>query len=272
MKNKRGYVVIRSRHGSTDEQLLNRIPTEHSVVYRHGSVSKSSMKIEINTIESIVRSSNKLLMKQIFDSPHSPTYWAWNGDHWCVNNQETEYSDQDVRDVIDYPVLSKLQKRSKGVGMEKWDKRADLTSVMDDIKRRHAEGRNQKYLERFHSYAKEYRLHCALGRCFYSCRKARKAGNHEYFRNDSNCVWFTQYDENLNIKDNFLMPDSWDQIVDECIRLQSLVGLDITAFDVIVANNGEFKVLECNSAPSIADGTGIKYREIIPEIIQTKLK
>jgi hypothetical protein len=266
MLNKKGYVAIRSRHGSIKEHLKNQIPTPYSVVYRHGSTSLSSKKIEINTIESVKCSSNKLLMKQTFDGDNNPTYFYWDGKLW--NGQ---WTDKQLLNIIDYPVLSKLQFRSKGIGMQKHEAGEDLTSIMTDIKTRFG-SKNEKYLERYHNFSKEYRLHCALGQCFYSCRKARKQGNHDYFRNDSNCIWFTQFDDQGVVKDDFLLPDNWDEITAECCRLQKLIGLDITAFDVIISKKGSFKILECNSAPSIAEGTGKYYREIIPLIIEDKLK
>lgn len=263
--NRNGFVRLLTRHPNAINELRNQIETPHDVCLRLGSTTPSNNEIQINTVQSVVNSSDKLLMKSLFNGDYTPDYWFWDGDSWGGMN------DEGLLESITYPVLTKLQFRSQGAGMNKHDNADSLRPQLADIKRRYTEGLNQKYIERFHNYSKEYGIHVALDECFYACRKARISGRTEYYRNSDNCVWFTQYDDNNIVKEDFKIPANWDDIVEECNRLRKLVGLDITRMDVIVASNGRFKILECNSAPSIAPGTGVKYREMIPKIINSKL-
>lgn len=179
-----------------------------------------------------------------------------------------------MHEHLKFPVLTKLQFRSRGQGMAKHDTPESLRAQFDDIKRRHKRGGNQKYIEQFHNYSKEYRLHIStdLEECFYSCRKARRQGQKEYFRNSTNCVWYTQFDAAGNLKDDFMLPPNWDQITQACIDASRRIGLDLGAWDVIVPNKEpeRFKILESNSAPSAAEGTGRHYRRIIPLIINAR--
>lgn len=59
----------------------------------------------------------------------------------------------------------------------------------------------------------------------------------------------------------FDKPSNWDNIVDECVKAMSSIGLDLCAIDVKVQTNKyetpEFIILETNSAPALGD-VGIK--------------
>jgi len=242
-------------------------------VYRHGSVTDTTHPKEINSVQSVLNSKDKLKMKQLFNGKHNPDFYYWdtNEDMWCDGKPEpTFYADENLLEHISFPVLTKLQYRSRGQGMNIHRDSASLQEQFADIKRRATRGGNLKYIERYHNYGKEYGIHVALDECVYACRKARLQDRHEYYRNDSNSCWYTQFDNQGNLKEDFKQPENWEAIITECNRLRKLIGLDITRMDVIVASNGRFKILECNSAPSIAEGTAAHYSLALPKIINQK--
>ena len=132
------------------------------------------------------------------------------------------------------------------------------------------------------NYGHEFRLHVSSEGCFYTCRKALKADvpeSEKWRRHDDICVWF------LETNENFHKPNSWNDIVNDCVRALNAIGADLLSFDVKVQtpmSNGirreyqDYILIECNSASSMDNGTGElsqcaqKYIEEIPKIIARK--
>jgi len=136
---------------------------------------------------------------------------------------------------------------------------------------------NGYYSERFINYNREYRLHCTKNGCFYACRKMLKTdAEARWFKNDSNCIWY------VDTNDGFDRPTNWDKIEAECVKALNAVGLDFGAFDVrvqssknkeeVLREDPKFVIIEVNSAPSFGDITERKYKEIIPQLIMSKVK
>ena len=88
----------------------------------------------------------------------------------------------------------------------------------------------------------------------------------KWVRNDSTCVWILEENE------LFDKPKTWDLIVQECVKATRAVGLDVSAVDVRVNNEGQYIILETNSAPSFGDLTLDKYQEEIPQLAWYKIQ
>lgn len=255
-------VNLRSRHPSHKglKKLLPKMPFRSVVRLGSSWSGDNHQRVEINSLESIKNSSNKLRMKECFTRDNIKTA------EWCTGNQ------RDAMHSIGFPIVAKSHYGSRGIGntllndfeeFENWVTNKNL---------------NNYIFERFYNYSKEYRLHVTEDGCFYTCRKMIK----QEFKNDSNawqrhndnCVWI--------IEDNplFEKPTSWNDIVQECVKAIKSVGLDIGALDVKVQSNtnkkGEpreyvnFIILETNSAPSFGEGTEQKYLIEIPRLLNKK--
>jgi D-alanine-D-alanine ligase-like ATP-grasp enzyme len=239
------------------------------------TVSNGGDRIEINTIQAVKNSANKLLMKECFTQAGVKTADWWtiyesNGECHFTN----QYSDKGTNckfEDLPYPIIVKHIYGSRGSGNHKIDSIEQFKNWIQgkDIK---------NYIcEKFYNFSREYRLHITQNGCFYTCRKMLKADTVEanrWFRNDSNCVWYTS--------DNpgFDKPTNWNVIEQECIKALKSVGLDIGGFDLRVQStkdkdgntrqNPDFLVIESNSACSFAEITAKKYIEILPSLLTQK--
>src|SRR5690349_10409520 len=105
-KTKGYYINVRSRHPSHDEfrELLPKLPFR--TVVRLGSVWEGDGKerIEINSVQAIKASADKLLMKRAFDGAelsHAQWYLA---------------EGLAVAENLDFPVVAKHRRGSRGTG------------------------------------------------------------------------------------------------------------------------------------------------------------
>lgn len=252
-----------SRHPS--HRILRRkaILTPVLACIRLGSTTVGTLpyKVEINSVESIRRSANKLFMKQAFERAGVKTAERWTDG--ALNDW--------ARDR--YPIVAKSHYGSRGDGNTLIMNQSQLESWMRN------KNVNNYIFEKFYNYGLEFRLHITERGCFYTCRKALKQDcpeSEKWRHHDDNCVWFMETNE------NFLKPNSWNDIVTDCCRALKSVGADVLSFDVKVqsATNQKGKrreyqdyiLLECNSASSFGDVTAEKYIEEIPRIIDYKLR
>ena len=238
------------------------------------TVTNGGNRIEINTINAIKNSSSKLLMKTRFTENEVKT-----ADWWKVEVQEDGnfFFRNPVTQVqvnyedISFPLVVKKYFGSRNNGNTKIDNLDELEDFIED------NDMDNYLFEKFHNYAREYRLHVTAEGCFYSCRKMLKRdtpAKDKWYRNDAHCVWIME--EN----DSFDKPINWDAIVVECVKALQAVGLDIGAIDLRVQSaterndtirtTPEFIVIEINSAPSFGSVTEQKYIEILPTILNKK--
>lgn len=237
-------------------------------------VSKGGDIVEINTIEAVTNSANKLLMKQCFVKAGINTAnWFLRdekGIFWAQKGLD-EKPIQVATNKLPYPILAKSKMGSRGRGNYKLNSEEELKVWLE---KKHADS---YIFERYYPYAREYRLHVTADGCFYPIRKMLKADSPKdksWQRHDDNCVWY--------IEDNkgFDKPVNWDEIVAQCMKALSAVGLDIASFDVRVQStlktdntpraNPEFIIIECNSASSFGKITAEKYKSILPPLILKK--
>ena len=228
------------------------------------TVSNGGRRIEINTIQSIRNSSSKLLMKQCFERAGvktAPRFINGNFDTWRAEN---------------FPIVAKNHFGSKGSGNTLINNEEEYQTWL------RGKTFNHYIFEKFMNYGHEFRLHVSADGCFYTCRKALKADvpeDQKWRRHDDICVWF------LETNENFHKPNSWNDIVRDCVRALEAVGADLLSFDVKVQtpiSNGirrdyqDYILIECNSASSMDNGSGElsycaqKYIEEIPKILNKK--
>lgn len=291
--------MIYSRHPSHDCLRLKHknLPlSPYRSVIRFGStteckdtIANGGNRIEINTIQAVKNSANKLLMKQKFTEANVATAeWICPTDINAEDYFESYGKDENDNfyltvsgdgntERLYYPIVAKAHFGSKGKGNTLLRTKEDLDQWVI--------GKNlSNYIfEKFMNYAHEFRLHVTEDGCFYACRKALKQGvpdSEKWRRHDDICVWFLEESE------HFFKPNSWNNIEEDCIKALKAIGADILSFDVKVQSPRdaqgnlrsfqEFILIECNSASSMDNGSGElsicakKYIEEIPKIINRK--
>ena len=269
--------MILSRHPSHDILRLKHkkiAALPYRSVIRFGSstevedsVAKGGNRIEINTVNAIKISANKLLMKQKFTEAGVRTA---NWRQHCPIEGLTD---------LEFPIVAKAHYGSKGKGNTLIKSQEELNTWMQ------GKTLSNYIFEKFMNFGHEFRLHVTEDGCFYTCRKALKQDvpeDQKWRRHDDICVWF------LETNENFQKPNSWNDIVSDCVKALKAVGADLLSFDVRVQTprdkDGnsrpyqEYILLECNSASSMDNGTGEvsvcaqKYIDEIPKIIIRKAK
>ncbi len=223
-------------------------------------------RVEINTVRAIRNSSNKLYMKRCFKEKNVRTAKWWtimNGLFYENDNTRTtpvEYQE------LPYPIVAKMHYGSRGQGNVKIDNAEQMNAWLHSCT-----NPSNFIFEVFHNFAREYRLHVTKDGCFYTCRKMMKtdtADEDKWFRNDSNSVWF------IESNPKFDKPTNWNEIERNCVLALKAVGLDVGAVDLRVQSSKnshpDFIVIEINSAPSFAEGTLEKYKEVLPKLLIDK--
>ena len=273
--------VIRSRHPShnilrRENKTLPLLPFK-SVIRFGSSKEFTDGRIELNTVNAIKNSSNKLLMKTCFTDNEIKTADWWTyiisldpfSKPFFAKNDNVNFQFQ--IEEISYPIISKHIFGSRGTGNKKHDNQESLEAWM--------EGKDlSKYIfEKYYSYNREYRLHISKNGCFYTCRKMLQADapqNVRWYRNDAHCNWILEDNELFN------KPVNWNEVVEESVKALRAVGLDFGAVDLRIqsAKNKDgdlreapkFIVVEINSAPSLAPITTEKYIEELPKLLIDK--
>jgi carbamoylphosphate synthase large subunit len=259
---------IKSRHPSHNV-LRKKIVTEYKSVFRLGSTTEVlDNRIEINKINAVKNSANKLLMKKCFTEAGVKTADWWTcesmgGGHLFSGNID--------KSQLPYPIVAKHIYGSRGTGNTLLHDQKELETWLN------GKTLNNYIFEKYYNYNREYRLHVTEDGCFYTCRKMIKNDTPDekrWFKNSVNSTWIVE--ENPL----FDKPSNWDDIINESVKALKAVGLDIGALDVRVQskhNNKdkvreypEFIIIEINSAPSFGEITAEKYLEEIPKLIKKK--
>lgn len=204
--------------------------------------------VEVNTVESIENSRDKLRMKECFS-------------RYDVKQAEWFTLDQaPITRMADFPYVGKQIVGFKGHGMQL----IENVDQLRDFVRTHG---NSYFIEKFYNYAREYRIHATSDHSFLSWRKLRRAdAEQRWFFNSTNCNWVGE-DHEL-----FQRPNNWDELCNAAVMAVRSVGLDIGAVDIRVQsrNNPDYIVCEVNSAPQLGE-IGIEhYRREITNIINNK--
>lgn len=267
-----------SRHPS-HSNLRSELPLfRFRSVIRLGSTTSGAIfkpQVEINSIQGVINSANKFLMKQCFNQANIKT-----ADWYTFNsaNSEIMFLDRKLNASVSindlpYPILSKHIHGSRGTGNVKHNTPEELKAWMVD------KDLSNYIFEKFYTYFREYRLHVTENGCFYTCRKMLKNDtpeNKRFQRHDDNCVWILQDNE------KFDEPINFNDIIQDCVKALKQLGLDIGAFDVKVqsATNSkgqrrkscEYIIIESCSAPSFGTLTHKHYLQQLTNLIILKWK
>lgn len=269
-KSKGFYPLILSRHPSHSvfrrNIELKKACNRRSVV-RFGSttevddsIAKGGSRVEINTVEAIKNSANKLRMKTCFSNNAVKT-----ADWWKTTDLPADLT------TLPFPLIGKNVFGSRGMGNTFIENVEELQAWL--------KGKiNANYIiEKYYNYVREYRLHVSKNGCFYTCRKMLKRDapeDNKFQRHDDNCVWIVE--ENPL----FDKPVNWENVVEESVKALKAVGLDFGAIDLRIQSaktakgkvreTPDFIIVEINSAPSMGEITERKYLEELPKLINTK--
>ena len=291
------YLRIRSRHPSANALRACIAIGGVRAIYRHGSTTEGdNVKYELNSVNSVNNAASKFHMKNRFLANNVKTaefyFRSSSKDNFLkqatsvATNGELVFTEISNKNLT-YPIIAKLNYGSRGRGMFKLDDQKALQKFLKE------DYRAGYYFEKYYSYTREYRLHVSTSGCFYSCRKMLKHDAPDkvrWYRNDSNCIWVTQFEANKTPSGDFIsfttnphkefdQPVNWKAIEDECVKALKAVGLDVGACDLRVQSakskdkkTPDFIVVEINSAPSLAEITTVMYKKQLPIILKEKYK
>ena len=263
---------VRSRHPSHAPLRNGVLPLfPFKSVIRFGSSKEfEDGRIEVNTVNAIKNSSNKLLMKDCFteDGVKTADWWQYLIDGMFANQITNE---EDCIENLPYPIISKSHFGSRNNGNTKHNSKEELEAWMEN------KNLDNYIFEKYYNYNREYRLHVSEDGCFYTCRKMLKNDAPQevrWYRNDAHCNWILEDNE------LFDKPVNWDEVVKESVKALKAVGLDFGAVDLRIQSakdrngevreNPEFIIVEINSAPSLGDITLQKYIAELPKILLKK--
>lgn len=268
------YLRIFSRHPSTST-IRNNIPIKgKKVVYRHGSTTEGNFEYEINSVESVKNSADKLKMKECFDKAEvHQAQWLPLIDFSFDKKKFTEFLNklEFGKDKESF-IIIKHRLGSRGTGNYLIKTQAELDQFIKS-----KEGSLKNYIvEEYKRYSVEYRIHATEDGYFYACRKMLKSDTpktERFQRHDDNCVWYVETNP------LFDKPSNWNDIVKDCQRAVKAMEADVLAFDVKCTSVKESKdkvckwiLIESCSAPSMGKITLEKYKEELPKIINRKYK
>ena len=223
--------------------------------------------IEVNTVEAVENSRDKLKMKDCFNEVEVP-----QTDWWKCQEDNNGYTFYDTgkkslrSSELPYPILAKRICGFKGRGMFKLDNQEQLEDFLQNT------NLTPYYFERYYSGSAEYRLHITEEDCFMAWRKLRKDDTPEdkrWYFNSDHCNWVNEEHESFN------KPSNWEEMVAQSINALKAVGLDIGSVDLRCQSpkkrNPKFIIVEINSAPSLGKIGIEKYREQLKTIIINKI-
>jgi glutathione synthase/RimK-type ligase-like ATP-grasp enzyme len=259
---------LRTKNYSTDglKDMLRECLFPVRSIIRMGSTTETSeivtpgkRVIELNTVESIETSRNKLLMQEAFNKSKLPISRA---NYFEIKKMPDFKS-------LKFPVLAKKIVGQGGEGMKKFD-------TIEEFKKFLSSSTSGYYVEEYFNGAREYRLHVTEDGCFLAWRKLRKEDAKErWYFNSNNCIWAGESNE------SFDKPVNWNEIVEHSVNALSAVGLSIGAIDVRVESSVDTKgnkrktckfiILETNSAPALGEVGSKAYFDEIKRLINKKL-
>jgi D-alanine-D-alanine ligase-like ATP-grasp enzyme len=268
------YLRVLSRHPSVSELRNKVLIPKHIVVYRHGSSTAGKFEYEINSVECVKNSSDKLLMKRCFDQAeicHAPWFHVSEIDgkkkEWQEFLKKLDFG-KDAKSFL----IAKQRWGSRGVGNYLIKTQQDLDKFLSN----HKKNLNNYIIEEYKNYSIEYRIHATEHGYFYACKKVLKKDTpkeERFQRHDDNCAWLVEDNKDFN------KPSNWNEIVEHCKKAVTAMHADVLAFDVKCtdpANDKEgkrkvrFIIIESCSAPSFGKVTTQKYLEELPKIAKRK--
>lgn len=210
------------------------------ILLRLGSTTPLISKfkyLEINSIEGVRTSANKITMKKAFDSANiRHSEWINSA---SKDNIRNFYNKHKI-------LIAKHKHSSKGKDIYYIDSIEFLEDFMNKV--------NLKdfVFEKYYFFPNEYRVHIDVNHgCFYSCKKIIKE--------DAEIQWHKHADNSVFVlvTEEYKLPECWNDLINDCIKVLKEMKLTIACFDILCCNN-DFIIVESNTAPSLAT-YGITY-------------
>lgn len=233
-------VKILSRH-STHNPLRMCMDYPKKTVIRFGSTTQVlSPCIEINTVQAIKQTANKVVMKELFKSVGvlSPEFFH-------INATPT------------FPCVVKRVYHSRGRDMVF----IETPEQLEAWRRQHVSDKYQFYIEANFDCNREYRIHYSpwFGELF-AIRKMKRADT-GFGRNLGNS-YFSK---------DFTKPSCWDDMLKESHKAMVSLKLDLGSVDILYnKDTRKFNICEINSASSLGEITCGKYKDAMPVVIKNK--
>ena len=255
---------VRSRHPSHQplrekELWAGKLRPFRSVI-RLGSttelddtVSNGGRRIEVNTVEAIENSSNKLRMKELFAKANVVS-----------SNFVKGSSLKKDAPPFQLPIVMKQNFHSRGRGMVRVTTMEEYNQFLVDYK----DQLKGYYAEEYFQHGREYRIHVSpwLEKEIFAVKKtmtkeAVAAGRWSHNLEEGQVYFEAEFDT----------PPIWNDMVAAAIAAVAAVGLDVGAVDVMYSvKQNVFSICEVNSAPSMGDTTLTAYVDAFVEILKRK--
>lgn len=208
------------------------------VIRMGGNMPYANYPIQINSVEAIKTSTDKLKMKLIFIQNGIPTSQIGN-----VNN---------------FPVVVKGIKRSQGSGVFICKDEKELAAAIKKVE----EKNNGFYLEQYFPAMREFRLHVSKWEgVFFEVEKKRNDGHYGE-------LGVIKYENHYNVR-QFIRPANWEAIRQSAVAALKAQGLDIAAYDIGLDAQGNYAFYESNTGPELLKNTLEEYRKTLQKYIDS---
>lgn len=210
------------------------------ILLRLGSTTPLISKfkyIELNSIDGIRKSANKILMKKCFDEA------GIHHSEWINSVKENNIIEFFKEHKI---IIAKHKHSSKGNDIYYIDTMEKMIDFLDN------QNFKEFVFEKYYFFPQEYRVHVDVNNgCFYACKKVLKEdADVEWHKHANNSVFVLAMNPEKR-------PACWNDMIEDCQKIMKNMKLDIICFDVLCSNN-EFIIVESNTAPCLANN-GINY-------------
>lgn len=219
---------------------LRSIPFNRRVLLRLGSTTPLVSKykyLELNTIEGVKTSGNKIAMKRAFDKAIiSHSEWI------SSSNKAAIYEFLAIHKIL----IAKHKHSSKGKNIYYIDSLKALDELCNKV------NIGDFVFEKYYFFPNEYRVHIDVNHgCFYACKKVLKP--------DADVEWHKHADNSVFVlvTEDMKLPICWKSMIEECIVALKTMKLTIACFDILCSNDN-YIIVESNTAPSLAS-YGITY-------------
>lgn len=212
---------------------LRNLQFNRRIFLRFGSTTPLVSKFkyfELNTIEGVRMSSNKIIMKRIFDEQniHHSDWISSSNIHHIINFFNKHKM-----------LIAKHKRSSQGKGIYYIDTFESLIELINNIDLK------DYVFEKYCFFPSEFRVHVDKDHgCFYACKKVlNEDAEVEWHKHANNSIFVRIEDEKK--------PQCWNDIIKECQIICEAMQMNILCFDILCCDN-DFIIVETNSAPALA--------------------
>lgn len=204
------------------------------ILLRFGSTTPLVSKfkyLEINSIDGVIQSSNKITMKKIFDKTNiHHSNWINSSDAHTIVTFFNKYK----------ILIAKHKRSSQGKDIYYIDSKETLVDLIKTIHLK------DYVFEEYCFFPNEYRLHVDADHgLFYACKKVLKE--------DADVEWHRHFNNSIFVRvtEDTILPPCWNNIIEDCQKICKAMNMNILCFDVLCGDNN-FIIVETNSAPALA--------------------